>query len=468
VQPRRRRVRRGAFAGAAVLLCLLSACTTGRTPSPPASSSASPTASRSGPVTLRFSVYGGQAEVEAYRAVAKAYTRQKPQVTVTVQAVRTLAQAGAALRRELAAGDPPDLFVTNATALPELMERGAVQPVDQLLEKRGVQFGDNYQRLGLEAFSAEDALQCMPNDVSPHVVFYNRRLFSRVRLAEPGQPSLTPQTGWSWATFVRAAQQLSHGRVKGVYLPPDLTTLTPLLRSAGTDIVDDPQKPTTLQLADGTTRAALEKILALVRNARLTPATQLTKHQALARFEHGRLGMMVGTRALVPQLRSNPALRFDVFPLPSLGHSQTIADVTGYCLSRASRHPAEAADFLTFASGDQGAGLTAVSGGVVPANLAALHSPSFEQPGHFPLNVLVFSQVMRRADTMPDPPAWPRVVAVTRPLLDRLWYAPVLDLDTLLPRIDALSAALLAAPTPSPSPTGSASGSPSASSSTSP
>jgi multiple sugar transport system substrate-binding protein len=464
VQPRRRRVRRGAFAGAAVLLCLLAACTTGRTPSPPASSSASPTASPSGPVTLRFSVYGGQAEVEAYRAVAKAYTRQKPQVTVTVRAVRTLAQAGAALRQELAAGDPPDLFVTNATALPELMERGAVQPVDQLLEKRGVQFGDNYQRLGLEAFSAEDALQCMPNDVSPHVVFYNRRLFSRVRLAEPGQPSLTPQTGWSWATFVRAAQQLSHGRVKGVYLPPDLTTLTPLLRSAGTDIVDDPQKPTTLQLADGPTRSALEQVLTVARSQRLTPTPQqLAKQDAVSRFESGRLGMLIGTRALVPELRAHPGLRFDVLPLPNLGRSRTIAEVSGYCISHDSRHIDDAADFLAFASGRRAATLTARSGGIVPANLDALHAASFVHPAQPPLASEVFVNVMRRADTMPNPPAWPRVVSATQPLLNRLFYAPVLDLDTLLPRIDAVSAGLLEQPTPSASPSASASASGSAS-----
>ena len=53
-----------------------------------------------------------------------------------------------------------------------------MQPVDELLEQRGVQFGDNYQRIGLEAFAADSALQCMPNDVSPYVVFYNKRLLA--------------------------------------------------------------------------------------------------------------------------------------------------------------------------------------------------------------------------------------------------------------------------------------------------
>jgi hypothetical protein len=108
-------------------------------------------------------------------------------------------------------------------------------------------------------------------------------------------------------------------------------------------------------------------------------------------------------------------------------------------------------DFLAFASGDQGAALAAVSGGVVPANLNALYSPSFEQPGRFPLNNEVFTSVMRRADTMPNPPTWPKVVAATQPLLNRLFSTPVLDLEALLTRIDAVSATYLVEPSPSPS-----------------
>jgi hypothetical protein len=106
-----------------------------------------------------------------------------------------------------------------------------------------------------------------------------------------------------------------------------------------------------------------------------------------------------------------------------------------------------------------------VSGGVVPANLNALHSPSFEQPGRFPLNNQVFTTVMRRADTMPNPPAWQRVVSATQPLLNRLFYAPFLDLDAQLARIDEVSAPLLVPPTPSPSPSESPSESPSGSAS---
>ena len=193
----------------------------------------------------------------------------------------------------------------------------------------------------------------------------------------------------------------------------------------------------------------MEEILAVARNPRVTPTpAELDRQDALTRFENGRLGMLIGTRAMVPALRAQPGLDFDVLPLPSLGRSATVADVSGYCVSRTSKHVGDAVDFLAFASSDEGSAITAESGGVVPANLATLHSPAFEQKDRQPQSTDVFASVMRRADTMPNPPAWPDVVSQTQPLLDRLFYARVIDLDRLLPRIDELSAALLAGPTP--------------------
>ncbi len=241
--------------------------------------------------------------------------------------------------------------------------------------------------------------------------------------------------------------------MQGVYLPPELTTLAPLLRSAGDDFVDDPQDPTTLTLSDPASRPALETILDLARDSRVNPnPAQLLRQDAVTRFEKGRLAMMIGTRSMVPRLRQTNSLRFDAYPLPSLGRFQTIADVSGYCINQSSEHVGAAADFLAFASSDRGAEITARSGGIVPANLDALRSDAFVQPGQLPYNVAVFTNVIRRAETMPNPVGWPAVVTRTEPLIGALFYATVIDLDTQLKQIDELSAGLLADPTPSPSP----------------
>ncbi len=458
---------------AVALTLLLAACTSGsdRDPSPsPSPGSARPSSSSAAPVTLRFAVYGGPARLRAYQRLARVFTTKHPDVRVEVESTPGEPAARARLGRQFVTDRAPDLFVTSDEALPALVGEGRVQPVDGLLEQRGIQFGDTFQRLGLEAMAANSALQCMPTDVSPYVVFYNKRLLDLSLLPRQGVRDPTPQlNGWSWNQFGVAAAQMSRGSVKGLYLPPRLSTLTPLMRSAGSDIVDDPKEPTTLTLADGPHRRALERVLDVARNPTVTlTKRELARKGALARFEDGKLGMMIGTRALVPRLRKLPQLRFDVFPLPSLGRSQTIADVSGVCINRVTEHTSAAADFLAFVSGDEGAEILAGSGAVVPANLTALRSAAFRDTSQFPLNVNVFAQSIRRASTMPNPPAWAEVVRQTKPLVNRLFYAPRLDLDTVLPELEQISVPLLAQPTPSASPSASTSASTSPSPSASP
>jgi multiple sugar transport system substrate-binding protein len=422
-------------------------------PSSPQSPSSTPT-DPDAPVTLRFSVYGNPAEVASYERLARAYEQRKPQVTIKVHALTDRSEAEQRLATQFSRGTAPDVFLSDSDQLPALVRDKRVQPVDELLEDRGLEFGDRYERLGLEGFAAQSALQCMPSDVSPYVVFYNKRLLDLSTTVQPGETVPAPQVnGWSWQQFTLAAQAVSRGGVQGVYLPPSLTTLTPLLRSAGADVVDDTQDPRTLTLGDDASLAALQQILVLARDHRVNPTpSQLLRSDALSRFEDGRLAMLIGTRDLVPRLRAAKDLPFDAYPLPSLGRFRTIADVAGYCISSSSPHIGAAADFVRFASGDRGASITARSGGVVPANLDVRGSAAFVQPGRFPNNATVFTSVIRRADTMPNAPAWPTVASRSQPLIGQLFYGSDPDVPGISDRIDAMSKELLDPATPSPSP----------------
>ncbi len=51
----------------------------------------------------------------------------------------------------------PDVFLATRRYLPWLMEHQTIQPVDQLLDERGVDFGDSYPRSTLTAFAVDNA-----------------------------------------------------------------------------------------------------------------------------------------------------------------------------------------------------------------------------------------------------------------------------------------------------------------------
>jgi len=396
-------------------------------------------------------VYGGDDEIETYADLAKAFTKNNPNTIVSIDRAPDSEAARRSLEAGFADGNPPDVFLMEHQDLPALMAEQRVQPVDGLLEDRQVDFGDGFQRDALEAFSADSALQCMPHDVSPLVVYYNERLLNLRSLVEGGDQPPTAEDGWTWDQFVQAAAQMTRGRTKGVYIEPTLPQIAPFVVSAGGELVDDVTLPTTLTFSDEGTRDALGRLLVLARDPRLTPTrTELRRSSALDRFKNGRLGMILGTRALTPELRTANHLAFEVMPLPNLGRYRTITSMRGYCVSSETENLEAAADFLAFAVGREGAAITSTGGFVVPSNLEVAYSPAFTQPGQEPANWFVFNEGVRRADPMPLVRQWPDLVEQVRPLLERMFYSPVIDLGALTEQIDLASQPILAPEEASP------------------
>ncbi len=427
---------------------LVAGCTadTEPDPAPPVSSAPTPSETATAepePVTLELGVYGDAALRDAWKQLAESYTAEYPHATVDVTTHRTAERAMQARAADAVTGNLPDVFLVPSEAAPRLSADDVVAPVDELLAERGVVFGDTYVRLGLEAFSAEQRLQCMPVDVSPEVVLYHSDLLPLRRVAEPDEEPVTPETGWTWEQFSKAARLMAGPGVRGVHVEPELGTLMALVRSGGADLVDEPRDATTLTFSDDGARAALEEILDVLREPRLTPTPQqLERRDALTRFAEGRLGMLFATRAVVPQLRE-AGVDYDVMPLPRLGRARTTADISGLCLAASGEHQEAAADFLAWATAEEGSRILAETGAVVPAHVPTLNSPAFLQSGTSAQDAQVFVDSVARAEVHPYVPGWPDVVEAVQSELEELFYAPVIDLDTLLPRIDEQSREIL-------------------------
>lgn len=439
----------GALVSGFVLCALAAACTGAPVEPSGSSTSESPSPSTSStakePVTITFAVYGPKAGLRAYEELAAAFRVLNPHITVKLVNSPDADAAMASLRARTTGGSAPDVFLIDHEHFAEVVEDGLAQPVDALLEERQVDFGDGYQRSGLTAFAADAALQCMPHDVSPVVVYYNKDLVNLSTLVVEDEEPPSALDGWNWESFSLAARQAAAGPTAGLYVEPSLSSVAPFIWSKGGDLVDDAQAPTTLTLSDGDARAALEELLALVRDPEVTPTpAELAKADPVTLFKRGRLGMILGTRALTPELRKAKDLDFDVMPLPSMGRFRTISDMTGYCISAKSEQTEAAADFLAYAVGREGAAITARTGYVVPSNLEVANSVAFTQPSKQPESSFIFNEGVRRAQGLPAIRGWSSVSNQVRPLFERMFYAPVIDLETLLEQVDTTSQQVLA------------------------
>lgn len=431
-------VRRTALAGVMLLGgSLLTACQ-GDTAAP----DPDPTTSNGAPAALRFMVSGPKAEVDAWRSVVKAFNDENPHASVSLVTVEGEDEVIAQLRE----GDVPDVFLLSRRDMPEVADAGINQPLEELLDTRGVDFGDNYKRDSLEAFARDRRLQCMPYSVSPMVMFLNKELVDWEEMAEAELPVPATHNFWSFTQFAAAAEfAAAKGKgIKGVHIEPSLRGLTPFVNSGGGKVYDDDRAPTSLALSEDDSVGALETALGLLRKGRITPRPkELRQKSALERFKDGRLGMIAGHRELVPELRGVEGLEFDVMPMPTIEEGSTTGEVDGLCLAADTTYPGTAADFIVHAISADSVSTMAETGSVVPTHNEVAESEAFLQPERMPKHAKVFNRSVRYIKWPPHVEDFEALEAKVHDSIYQLFYTRVLDIEALTEEIDEASRELL-------------------------
>ena len=302
------------LAGSALVAgCDSSSSSSAAPSSPPTSQPSSSAPTRLPRQTLTFGVVGSADEVASYRQMASLFAPLNRQVTVEVKAWPDEAAMMADLR---AGAKPPDVFIASRRDLVYLDQHQLIQPIDQLLDDRGVDFGDDYPRSTLTAFGSNNHLTCLPYGIAPSVIYYNKRL---VKLGQVSADPPVPGQGWSLDQFAATAQWAvrHHPNAAGAYVEPSLGGIAPFVLSGGGRIFDDATAPTALTLSDGASQQALIRTVRVMHRPGISLSPQqLAEKTPLQWFEQGRLALLEGSRDIVPALRSRLLFNFDVMPMP--------------------------------------------------------------------------------------------------------------------------------------------------------
>ncbi len=448
-----RRSSRAALPGVLLLALALTAggCDIGEVPT------AAPTSkSTAKPVALTLGVYGAPDELAALQAVVENFDSRSVGATAELRSWPSHDGLMNAIR---AGGKVPDVFMVSRRDLGWLQDQHLTQPVDELLDERGVDFGDDYSRDALQAFSSDNRVQCMPYGVAPTVIFYNRSLVDFDKMLARGLDAPDLSGGgdprWTFDQFAAAAGFATRPKrgTRGLYIEPTLRSLAPFIYSGGGSLFDDDERPTSLALSEDGSRSALERTLELLRDPHVNLTDrQLAKASDLQWFEDGKLGMIEGTRALVPQLRLVQGLDFDVMPMPVLDHASTVGDITGLCLSSHAASTAMGADLLVHTLSTESVARVVRAGYLSPANLKVALTDDFLQPGRLPEHAGVFNSSLRTLEIAPLLSSWSKLEGAVAASLRELVRVPLFDLDAITAQIDEESRTVL-----TPEPSGSAS-----------
>ncbi len=442
--------------GCAALAACDTSTSSGATPSSPPTSSTPTTAPTTGPTqlqsqTLTFGVIGSSDEVDAYRQMASLFAPLNRQVTVQIKAWRSDTAMMADLRRGVPA---PDVFLAPRRDLSWLNQHEVIQPIDQLLDDRGVDFGDDYPRSTLTAFGVDNRLDCLPYDVQPSVIYYNKRL---VKLGQVSDDPPVAGEGWSLDQFAATARWAVDRRpnIAGAYVEPSLGGVAPFVLSGGGRMFDDASPPTSLTLSDEASQQALVRTVRVMHGPGISLAPEeLAQRSPLEWFERGRLALMQGSRDLVPDLRSRLGLEFDVMPMPELGKPATAGSITGLCISTDASDSGTAADFVVYASTPDALGYVASQGYVQPANQTVALSEDFQQPGRLPKHAAVFTFSVKSMQFPPLVQQWDELDAATAPTLAEMMHGRPVQVPVRTREIDQTSRRVLRVE-PSEGPSGS-------------
>lgn len=387
------------------------------------------------PSSITLQVSGEREETAAYRAVVQAYENDHAGTEVELVQVAEKDDHLTKLATSFAAGQPPDIFLVNFREYSQFVARGAVEPVGDLLEQRGVDFGDYYEA-PIEAFSLAGELQCMPQNVSSLVTYYNVDLFERAGVD-------VPRAGWTWEDFRATAEALTRGDVRGAGIEPSIIRVAPFVWSNGGDIVDDLDEPSRFTLDTPAAREAIEFLVSMAHDELIPTEREIGAQDLETRFVTGKLAMLLSSRRDTPAFREVRGLNWDVGPLP-VGREQVgILHSDAYCISAGTNVEA-AADFIAFAAGEQGQTLAALAGRTVPSLRSVSTSGAFLDPTQPPRNAQVFLDAVTTLRRTPVIPTWPEIEDVAEEYLTRAFYDTSYTIDRFVEELNSAAEPLFA------------------------
>lgn len=392
----------------------------------PGASGVSATAGASTPSTITFQFFGDAEELAVYQKVAQRYMETHPGRTVTLNNVPSQGDHMTKLAAGFSAGNPPDVFLVNYRRYGQFVKNGVLDPLGPRLAQTGLR-EDQFYPIALDAFRANGQLQCIPQNISSPVVYYNKDLFA-ARGVE------IPKAGWTWNDMVLTAQQMTADTnadgvldFYGLGVEPELIRLAPFIWQNAGELVDDPDQPTKLMFDNERTREAIDFFLSLrtVYSVVPTEAESRAEDNETA-FRNGKLAMVINSRRAVPNFRTITGFEWDVVPLPqrdAQSQPATVLHSDAFCMSVASKNKDAAWDWIQFASGPEGQRMAAELGRTVPSLKEVAESPAFLEPSRAPANSKAFLDVIPSIRVLPIVSTWPALENAVNQELELAFYA---------------------------------------------
>lgn len=285
----------------------------------------------SGTVTLDWFMWASNdAEVKSWREMADKVNEEYPEIHVNLTTA-PWTEYWNKLQTQVAGGTAPDIISMQSMRLPGYGP--ALLPMDEFIEKDEDLNFSEFNEMIIENMKYDGKQAVLPYDFGAIIVYYNKDLFEKYNIE-------TPEPGWTWAEFEKAAKALSkdgnYGFIANAY--PDFWL--PLALSNGGQYLKDGK----YTINDPKIIETIEQISDMIKN-KVSPPMVATNNGSwsMEQWLKGNVGMVLD--GPWDTLWYNDAAKFEfgtaTVPVGEKD-SVSISAGSGFSISQGTKHPEEA------------------------------------------------------------------------------------------------------------------------------
>lgn len=388
-----------AAAGTAAFGSTLAACT----------SSASTSQASVGPDTkadLVLTTWNIAADLVTYRKFAAAYKKKYPGVNIKVQ-VTPNGDFNQYLSTQLAGGNAPDIIRNTWQQIGRWAQNGGFIPLDPYLSK---DYGKGFGETFWSAAQLDGKVHGIPQHTDTFGTYYRTQVMDQIGATPPA----SLDDAWNWDEFVSLAREVKKatGKAAVSYGFEGVNTAyrwLPILYMHGGKLTEDDGKTPAIDSTEGVEAIAwFQQLYA----EGLIPKSNTIKGSTTAAVENtftsGEVGLMLFGDWIMGDIgKALPQEKWDITYMPK--DQSAASDLGGNLLSvsKNSKNPAVAADFIQFVCDQQNMQYFCENDLFLPVRTALMSEPldfvsNKSQMGVFSKQASTVPAAMAKVETSPD------------------------------------------------------------------
>jgi fructooligosaccharide transport system substrate-binding protein len=357
---------------------------------------------------------------QAYEEMVAAFEASHPNIKINMQSMHWGSEYELRLRTELAAGNHPDIMAIDSPNLALYANSGSLLSIDSYMKEEG-DIEDIPEGV-LKGLTYKEEIYLAPIVESSIALFYNMNLF---RGAGIPFPSGNPNNPLTWEEVLEIAKKINNPAKGVIGIDPaqgfgvgegPAYFKMPLLWQFGANVISPDGSTAQGYLNSPEALEALQFYQDLYRKHGVA-AVEMPP----APFENDKLGMTILGSWALSELRQTPGFvlgeDYGVAPLPK-GKNQVVPN-GGWALgiSSKTKHPEEAWEFVSFATGHEGSKLFVEISGDLPARYSV--AKDFPELNEYPKNIFV-QQDQNYSRNRPVTPAYPVISEAIKDLFEEV------------------------------------------------